>query len=214
MTKACERKGKPGLSITTLFVDVGQVLLTNGWDRGMRRHAAELFSLDYAEMDERHHLTFDTYEQGKLDLDTYLDRIVFYEPRSFGREEFKQFMFDQSKPFQEMIDLVCGLKSEYQLRIAAVSNEGRELTKHRIEKFRLTEFIDFFVSSCYVHVRKPDEDIFRIALDLSEAKPENVLYIEDRAMFIEVAASLGIKGILHKGYQSTRDELARYGLNI
>jgi putative hydrolase of the HAD superfamily len=121
-------------------------------------------------------------------------------------------MFDQSKPFQEMIDLICGIKAKYSIRIAAVSNEGRELTRFRIKKFGLNKFIDFFVSSCYVHIRKPDEDIWRIALDLSEAAPEEVLYIEDRAMFIEVAAGLGIKGIHHKDYETTKAALAGYGL--
>ncbi|HTZ18550.1 MAG TPA: hypothetical protein VMB78_08945, partial [Dissulfurispiraceae bacterium] len=101
--------------ITTLFLDVGGVLLTNGWDRSMRRRAAELFSLDYAEMDERHHLTFDTYEQGKLSLETYLNRVVFYEKRSFTMDEFRKFMFEQSKPFPEMIDMICGLKGRYKL---------------------------------------------------------------------------------------------------
>jgi putative hydrolase of the HAD superfamily len=180
----------------------------------MRRSAADIFKLDYDQMDERHHLTFDTYEEGKLSLDTYLDRVVFYEKRAFTREQFKQFMFDQSKPFQEMIDLICGLKARYSLRIAAVSNEGRELTKYRIKKFGLTNFIDFFVSSCYVHIRKPDEDIFRIALDLSDAEPEEVLYIENTAMYIEVAAGLGIKGVLHKDYTTTRAALAGYGLAL
>ena len=47
--------------LTTLFLDIGGVLLTNGWDRGIRVHASEKFGLDYKEMDERHHLTFDTY---------------------------------------------------------------------------------------------------------------------------------------------------------
>jgi len=199
--------------ITTLFLDVGGVLLTNGWDRSMRRRAAELFSLDYAEMDERHHLTFDTYEQGKLSLETYLNRVVFYEKRSFTMDEFRKFMFEQSKPFPEMIDMICGLKGRYKLKLAAVSNEGRELTQYRVKTFGLTNFIDFFVSSSYVHVRKPDEDIFRIALDLSNAPPENVLYIDDRAMFVEVAEGLGFRGLHHKGYDQTKAALAGYGLS-
>ena len=132
-----------GSSITTLFLDVGGVLLTNGWDRSMRRRAAEIYNLDHDEMNERHHLTFDTYEQGKLSLDTYLDRVVFYEKRPFTVEEFKEFMFDQSKPFPEMIDLICALKGRYKIRTAAVSNEGRELTQHRIKKFGLRNFYRF-----------------------------------------------------------------------
>jgi putative hydrolase of the HAD superfamily len=76
-------------AITTLFLDIGGILLTNGWDRGSRMVAAEKFGLDYAEMDERHHLTFDTYEEGKLSLDEYLNPVVFYQERSFAREEFR-----------------------------------------------------------------------------------------------------------------------------
>ena len=46
--------------ITTLFLDIGGVLLTNGWDRNIRLNAAKKFGLDYDEMNERHHLIFDT----------------------------------------------------------------------------------------------------------------------------------------------------------
>ncbi|MGZ3535999.1 MAG: HAD family phosphatase, partial [Thermodesulfobacteriota bacterium] len=84
---------------TALFLDVGGVLLTNGWDRSMRKLAAEAFGLDGNEVDDRHHLTFDTYELGKLTLDEYLGRMVFYKERRFSKEEFKEFMFAQSRPF-------------------------------------------------------------------------------------------------------------------
>src|SRR5512136_487089 len=124
---------------TALFLDVGGVLLTNGWDRRMRKKAAEVFHLDQEEMDERHHLTFDTFELGKLSLDEYLNRMVFYEERPFSKEEFKGFMFSQSQPFPQMIDLVRNLKKAYGLKIAVVSNEGRELTTYRIQNFRLAE---------------------------------------------------------------------------
>ncbi len=200
--------------ITTLFLDIGGVLLTNGWDRSMRKRAAEKFHLDYEEMNERHHLTFDTYEEGKLTLDEYLGRVIFYEDRTFSVEEFRQFMFDQSKPFPEMIGLIRDLKKHYGLKIVAVSNEGRELTIHRTEKFRLGDFIDFFVVSCFVHFRKPDADIFRIALDIAQVQPSRVLYVEDRAMFVEVARSLGLRGIQHTGVGKTRTALASFGLAL
>jgi putative hydrolase of the HAD superfamily len=198
--------------IAALFLDIGGVLLTNGWDHHMRKHAAETFGLDYEEMNERHHLTFDTYEEGKLSLDTYLSRLVFYEPRSFSPEEFRSFMFAQSQPYQDMIDLIKALKARYGLKVAAVSNEGRELTIHRIQTFHLQTLIDFFISSCFVHFRKPDEDIYRIALDISQVSPEKTVYIEDRDMFVDVAEALGIQGILHQDLESTRQALEELGL--
>lgn len=200
--------------ITALFLDVGGVLLTNGWDRKARREAAERFNLDYAEMDERHHLTFDTYEEGKLSLDDYLDRLVFYRKRSFSRDEFKQFMFDQSQPFPDMLDFIPRLKLAHNLKVAVVSNEGRELTVYRIKTFKLADFVDCFISSCFVHFRKPDPDIYRMALDVIQAPPEQVAYLDDRAMFVEVAQTLDIQGIHHTGYETTRQALAALGLEL
>jgi putative hydrolase of the HAD superfamily len=204
----------PSLPITTLFLDIGGVLLTNGWDRGIRTLASEKFGLDYKEMDERHHLTFDTYEEGKLSLDEYLSRVVFYQERSFSREEFKAFMYAQSQPLQKMIELVSELKTQHSLQIAAVSNEGRELTTYRVKQFNLGTFIDFFISSCFVHYRKPDADMYRIALDIAQVSPDQVIYIDDRAMFVEVAQGLGIRGIIHKDYEATRKTLEGLGLSL
>jgi putative hydrolase of the HAD superfamily len=202
------------LSITALFLDIGGVLLTNGWDHNMRQKAAQTFDLDYEEMNERHHLTFDTYEEGKLSLYEYLTRVVFHQERPFSLEEFKAFMFAQSQPYQQMIDLVCRLKERYGLKIAAISNEGRELTVYRIQKYDLGSFMDFFISSCFVHFRKPDEDIFRMALDIAQVPPHQAVYVEDRPMFVEIAAGLGIHGIIHKGYESTRAALEGYDLSL
>jgi putative hydrolase of the HAD superfamily len=200
--------------ITTLFLDIGGILLTNGWDHNMRARAADKFGLDYNEMNERHHLTFDTYEEGKLSLDEYLNRVVFYQERPFPREEFKAFMYAQSQPFPKMIEWVSRLKEQHSLQIAAVSNEGRELTTYRVQQFKLGTFIDFFISSCFVHYRKPDADIYRIALDIAQVSPEQVVYIDDRAMFVEVAQGLGIRGIIHKDYETTQKALETMGLSL
>ncbi len=202
------------MPITTLFIDLGGVLLTNGWDRNSRELAAKTFDLDRKEMDERHHLTFDTYEAGKLTLEQYLSRVVFYEKRSFTEQEFRSFMYAQSKAFPEMIDLMRTLKAQYGLKIAVVNNEGRELNDARIQNFKLNTFVDFFISSCFVHVRKPDLDIYRIALDIAQVPPERVAYLDDRLMFVQVAETLGIRGIHHTDYPSTCDKLSALGLKL
>ncbi len=201
-------------AIKTIFLDIGNVLLTNGWDRLMRLQAAEKFELDHAELNDRHKMTFDTYEEGKISLDTYLRRVVFYEDRPFTAEDFKAFMFAQSQPLAEMIEFVRCLKARHGFRIATVSNEGRELTVYRIKKFHLKEFVDFFISSCFVHIRKPDEDLYRLALDCAQALPEESVYVDDRAMFVEVAQGLGLRGIHHTSVESTRAALAEFGLSL
>jgi putative hydrolase of the HAD superfamily len=199
-------------AITHLFSDIGGVLLTNGWDRHMRRDAAASFGLDLEDLNDRHKMSFDTYEEGKLNLDTYLNQVVFYQERPFTREDFKEFMYSQSQPKVEMINLLSGLKWKYRLKTAAISNEGRELTIYRIKKFDLTALFDYFVSSCFVHFRKPDADMYRIALDISQADPARSVYIDDRALFVEIAQSLGIIGIHHTDFEVTRNTLKDLGL--
>jgi putative hydrolase of the HAD superfamily len=213
MNRSTEEKTmKKATAITCLFLDVGGVLLTNGWDHHTRRRAANQFKLEWAEMEERHHLTFDTYEEGKLTLEEYLGRVVFYQKRPFTRTQFRNFMFAQSKPYPEMIELVRRLKARYGLKIVVVSNESRELNTYRVGKFKLDQFVDSFVSSCFVHVRKPDADIFRLALDIAQTPARQVVYIENTPMFVEVAEGLGIRSILHADYGSTCAKLASFGL--
>jgi putative hydrolase of the HAD superfamily len=203
---------KRAIPITTLFVDIGGVLLTDGWDHHARERAATRFELELAEMEDRHHLTFDAYEEGKLTLEEYLDRVVFYEKRPFTRAQFQRFMFAQSKPYPQMIELIRRLKARYGLKIVVVSNEARELNSHRIRKFKLDGFVDSFVSSCFVHLRKPDADIFRLALDIAQAPARQIVYIENTPMFVQIAEGLGIRSILHTDYRSTRASLASFGL--
>ena len=133
--------------ITCLFLDIGGVLLTDGWDHHARKRAAKNFKLEWAEMEARHHLTFDTYEEGKLTLEEYLGRVVFYRKRPFTQAQFRRFMFAQSKPHPNMIDLVGQLKVRHKLEIVVVSNEGRDLNVHRIRKFKLDRLVDSFISS-------------------------------------------------------------------
>jgi len=200
------------ITVTTLFLDIGGVMLSNGWGHESRRSAADVFNLDFDEMDERHHVIQITYEEGKITLNEYLKRVVFYQKRSFTIDQFREFMFSQSTPNLAMIEYIRQLKNKYNLKIAVVNNEGRELNEHRIKKFRLNQFVDFFISSCFVHFRKPDADIFRIALDIAQVPVQHVVYIEDMQMFVDVAKDLGIRGIHHKNYLSTSDELALMGL--
>jgi len=200
-------------AITCVFLDVGGVLLTNGWDDHARRRAAKHFKLDWAEMEDRHNLNFATYEEGKLTLEEYLARVVLYQKRAFTRAQFERFMFEQSKPYPKMIEMFAQLKVRHRLKIAVVSNEARELNAYRIQKFKLDGFVDAFISSCFVHIRKPDADIFRLALEIAQAPARQVLYIENTPMFVQIAEGLGIRSILHTDYKSTCAKLASFGLH-
>jgi putative hydrolase of the HAD superfamily len=200
------------MAITTLFLDIGGVLLTNGWDTELRKQTAEHFSLDYDEIYHRHHVTYDIYEEGKMTLDEYLWQIIFYEKRPFTPEDVKTYILEQAKPYQALIDLVRRLRAVYGLRVAVVSNEGREIAEDRITRFNLRDFVDLFIVSAFVHLRKPDLDIYRLALDVAHVKAEHVAYIEDRPLLCDVASRLGLHSVLNKNARETREILATLGL--
>jgi putative hydrolase of the HAD superfamily len=205
---------KKTTAISCAFLDIGGVLLTDGWDHLARKRAAAHFKLDRAEMEDRHHLIFEIYEQGKITLEEYMSLVVFTEKRPFTRNQFRRFMFAQSKPFPEMIALVAQLKLRLGMKIAIISNEGRELNAYRIRKFKLDQFVDCFISSCYVHIRKPDVDIFRLALDIAQVQASQAVYIENTPMFVQIAQGLGIQSILHTDLRSTCAKLSAIGLKV
>jgi putative hydrolase of the HAD superfamily len=200
--------------ITCVFLDVGEVLLSDGWDHLTRRRAAKYFKLDWDEMEARHTLVFEVFEQGKISLDEYLTLVVFYKKQSFSRNQFRNYVFAQSKPYPEMIELIARLKIQLELKIVIVSNEARELNAYRINKFKLNRLADCFISSCFVGMRKPDTDIFRLALDIAQVRPEQAVFIDNTGLFVQIATGMGIHGIVHTDYKSTHIQLSQLGLNV
>ncbi len=200
-------------TIRILFLDIGGVLLTNGWSGSSRKKAAVQFGFDFEETEDRHQLFAGLLEEGGITLDEYLRHVVFFRERDFSVDEFRRFMFSCSRPHQETIELMRGVKDRHGIRVAAINNESRELTRQRIDSFGLGSLCDFFVSSCYVGVRKPDERIYRLALNLADVEPGEAVYVDDRPGLAEVAAGLGMNVIVHKSLEETRGALAGMGLS-
>jgi len=111
-----------------------------------------------------------------------------------------------------MLELVQGLKTKYHLKVFVVSNEAREVNAYRIRKFQLNSFVDAFVCSCFVSLRKPDAAIFRLAVELAQVPVRQIVYIENTALFVQVAESFGIRTILHTDFLTTLQKLGKLGL--
>lgn len=200
--------------IRAIFTDLGGVCLTNGWDTAARKKAAKRFELDFVEMEARHNMIDGIYEEGKLAIDVYLDFVVFHKARGFHRESFVTFMKTQSAPFPDMLELYRQIKAKHGTRFMAVSNEGRELAEYRIKKFDLPNLMDSFVVSSFVGYRKPDPNIFKMALDIAQVAPHEIIYIDDREMLTEAASKMGLRCLWHRNYKSTKSALAKHGLKV
>lgn len=198
-------------AIRAIFWDVGGVLLSNAWDHTERSEALEHFHLDEREFHDRHEMLVSSFERGKITLDEYLDRTVFYRERPFTRDAFRDFIFSLSQPVPDVLAFAESLTKSGKYFMGTINNESRELNDYRIEKFGLRKIFQLFVSSCFVGLRKPERDIYRLALEITQIPPEQCCFIDDRALNLECAARLGMHTIEMKGLASLKEGLEKYG---
>jgi putative hydrolase of the HAD superfamily len=198
--------------IHAIFWDVGGVLLTNAWDHTQRMAALEHFRLDEEEFHSRHEMVVSSFERGKISLDEYMDRTVFYRNRPFTRDEFRDYMFSLSQPMPEVLAFARTLADSGRYFMSTINNESRELNLDRIEKFGLRQIFRLFVSSCFVGLRKPESGIYRLAIETTQIDPEECCFIDDRALNLECAAKLGMKTIQMQTLEQLRSELEKLGV--
>lgn len=194
-------------TVKVIFLDIGGVLLSNGWGHESRQKAAQTFGLDYEEMDSLHHFIFNVYEINSITLSEYLDRVVFNHSRNFTKDDFKKFMFAQSVELPNMLQWLKEWKRTCGFRIISINNEGKELNDFRVRKFGLHECFDAFVSSCDVGMRKPDPGIFTLAMGVAQAYPDECVYFDDRPMIVDEAQKLGIRSFHHQSFSTTKEIL-------
>lgn len=200
-------------NIRALFWDVGGVLLTNAWDRTQRLAALEHFGLDEEEFHDRHEMVVSSFERGKITLDEYLDRTVFYRTRPFTRDQFRDFMYPLSQPFPDALAFAQSLSDSGRYFMGTINNESRELNYYRIEKFGLRRTFRVFLSSCFVGMRKPERDIYRLALETTQVPADECCFIDDRSLNLECAAKLGMHTIEMQTLEQLREELGKLGVN-
>ncbi len=198
--------------IEALFWDNGGVILTNGWDREARKRAAEKFHLDWDDFSDRHELMLNAFEIGQATLDQYVQRTVFYRPRDFKPEDFKAFMFSQSQPFPEALEFCSKIAASRKYIMAALNNESREINEYRITQFKLKDYFEVFFSSCYLGVRKPDIQIYRRVMEITQRKPSACVMIDDRELNLECARELGLQTIAVKNLEQLKQDLAKLGV--
>lgn len=196
--------GLDKLKIKAVFLDIGGVLLTNGWGHESREKAAKVFNFDYEEMNILHNFIYNVFEIGSITLDDYLDTVLFHCPRNFTREEFKHFMYAQSEELPEMLSWLKSWKKQTNLSVFALSNESKELNNYRKNKFELHKVFDGYFSSCYLGFRKPDPRIFKTALQIAGVTPFETIYFDDRPMLVEAAKKLGINAVHHENVETTK----------
>jgi putative hydrolase of the HAD superfamily len=209
---ALKRREDALAKITALFWDVGGVLLSNAWDHTQRKQALDHFGLDESEFDDRHDMVVSSFERGKINLQEYLERTVFYRPRPFTLDDFKSYMLPLSQPNPAVLEFARSLANSGHYLMSTINNESTDLNLHRIRTFGLHQIFDLFVSSCFVGFRKPEKPIYRMALEITQRPPEQCCFIDDRALNLECAAKLGMHVIQMQNADQLRRDLQTLGV--
>jgi putative hydrolase of the HAD superfamily len=201
-------------AIQAIFWDVGGVLLSNAWDHQQRLAAINHFRISLEEFEDRHAMVVSSFERGKITLEEYLDRTVFYRNRPFTRETFKEFMCSLSRPAPEVLAFAQSLADSGKYLMSTINNESRELNLYRIEKYNLRKIFRLFVSSCFVGLRKPEQEIYRVALEITQIPPQQCCFIDDRSLNLECAAKLGMQTFEMVTLDGLRKDLEKVGVGV
>lgn len=202
------------MTVTHVFFDVGGVLGTRGWDTGQRALAAARFGLDGARLERRHREVVGMLEEGRVTLDAYLAHTVFDVPRQFSRREFEAFMRSLSEPFPETIAIARALAGAGRYQLMTINNESAELNVHRLRHFGLVDIFAAFFSSCWLGVTKPSPRIYELALGMSQAEPDQSVFIDDRAENLPPARALGMRTVRFVSAGQLAADLATLGVVI
>jgi putative hydrolase of the HAD superfamily len=200
--------------ITTILFDIGGVLLTDGWGHDSRRAAAVKFNLEWDDFTDRHEKVAHLIETNGLPLERYLDRVIFYQPRSFSRDEFRAFVFAQSQPKPDSLEIVKKLANLKKYFLATLNNEILELNLYRIQHFDLAKYFPVFFSSCFLGLRKPDEAIYRAVLNILQREADECVFVDDREVNLECPRELGLRTIHFQDAGQLRRELGENGIQL
>jgi putative hydrolase of the HAD superfamily len=196
-----------------ILFDVGGVLLTNGWDHCEREHVLDRFHVDKAAFETRHARLNDPWERDAISMQEYLDEVLFYEPRSFTREDFVTAICEESAVLSDSgIGILEELAASGKCMLGALNNEARVPNDYRFHTFGLRNYFDVTLSSCYLGLRKPHREIYDRAVDILSRPADRILFIDDRPENVAAALAVGMKAIQFSGAEPLRRELETLGV--
>lgn len=197
--------------ISTVIFDVGWVLV-HLQPRPMldllAAHGAD--ALDLESVVAR--IALEDHESGRLDGRGLLDRLAGLAGRPLARAELHTRWLDMFELQPRMVDLAHRLADRY--RVYLLSNVGDLHWAHLSREYGLHRIGHGVLPSYVAGVMKPHAGIYAEAERRFALEPGATVFVDDRVDNVEAARSRGWHGIVHSGYESTRDRLAALGVEI
>ena len=195
--------------IRAVILDYGEVLCARP-KRDELSRMARIFGIEPTRFFELYGTSRDPYDQGMITAEQYwkdfarravavVDEPLIEQLRSLDTE-----MWSATNP--EMLKWVAML-DEAGLATALLSNMQHDMAAYARKNFSWLKHFDHQILSCELQLIKPDPAIFQKSIERIGAKPQEILFVDDRQANIDGAKSTGIAAVRFENTKQLREEL-------
>lgn len=195
--------------INTLIFDLGKVLVDFSYAEFfplLRRAGA---SIDDAE-DFAAQVGLVEYEEGRIASAEFFRRVNVLLDKPLEQSVLEAAWCHIFTPIPQMLNLARQLRRR--VKTAILSNTSEIHWRYLHERFHLEDLCDNCLASFELGTMKPGADIYELAAGRLAARPQNLVFIDDRRDNVEGARACGWGAIHHQSYGQTREELLQLGI--
>jgi putative hydrolase of the HAD superfamily len=145
------------------------------------------------------------YEVGKVSSIQFFNFLKEYLHLSLSFEGFIPLWNDIFTEDQGVSEIIRSLKGRKKLGL--ISNTNPLHFDYILAKFPVVQIFDKWILSHKAGFKKPAVEIFQKAIEWASVEPEKILFIDDIKGHVEVAVSLGMRGIHFISAQQLKEEI-------
>lgn len=199
--------------IDTLIFDAGNVLVKVE-NKRIQKDISETLNIDPKLVAEAWKVLIPKHGSGKIDEGEFWNQ--FFKATNTRKKRFPDDLLvrEYKKRFtvyKEVMAIVENLKlNKYKLGIISdtIPSHAKLLRQNGI-----FQPFDVVLLSYKVGLRRPDPDLFKMALNKLRSKPENSIFIDDIPKNIKFLNKLGMIGVVYKNPKQLRIKLENKGVN-
>jgi glucose-1-phosphatase len=205
------QRGKIIMNYPLIIFDLGGVVVDVESDR-LVHQVSQLLGRSFDDIHQAvyHEDLMLPFELGKLSAQEYYGGLKKQIELPWAYEQFVTAWNGIFSPKEDVIAVMQRLSQRH--KIIALSNTNElHLTciQRTIPHLRI---IQDWIASCDVGLRKPDPEIYQLALKRSKMMPREAVYIDDRPELVEAGRQVGLHAIRFESGQQLESDLQSIGL--
>ncbi|MCL4828249.1 MAG: HAD family phosphatase [Caldilinea sp.] len=186
-----------------ILFDIGNVLVRYDHQRTMTA-LADLYHTDPVQLSTFYNQIGRQFGVGEITPTQVVDMLNSRFNTSHSLEEFTKAFCAGLMRDDAALAYAVALQVEDELAVGAISNTNAVHVAWLDDRApELNEF-ELVIMSNEVGLRKPDPEIYELAMEILNASPAQILYVDDLAENVEAARQLGMSAILHHDWAKTR----------